>query len=115
MSFLNKLLFWKHDELDFDDLTNKEMQGMQPDFMAEKSPFDEHQEETPSAFPSSSLPPRSSPASLAPASFSRGAESRGTDLELINSKLDTIKAQLNAIEQRLAGLERNDEKKQRLW
>ena len=109
MSFLNKLFFWKHDDFDFDDVTEKEMQGMPPQdtFGEEKSHFTEP-EEQPAA---SAFGPRT-PAALTPASFSKS----NTDLELINSKLDTIKALLNSIDQRLGIVERSgEEKKQKLW
>jgi len=49
--------------------------------------------------------------------YASSSRSRDPDLELINSKLDTLKAMLSALEQRLATLEKSLEsnKKERLW
>ena len=109
MSFLGKM-FKKHDEFDFDELAEKEAAASldhlgldQPDLgLEEKSPFPETRP-TPT--------PRSSFQSLAP------QRSEDKELELINSKLDTIRAMLVSLEQRLANIERNlgNEQKQKLW
>ncbi len=114
MGFLNKLLFWRRDdEMEFDKLAEKELQGHElspfpegPETMSpgleEHSPFDEPKLERrptlPGTKPTTTLP---------------GSKER--DLELINSKLDTIKAMLNSLDQRIAQIERPAEKKERLW
>jgi hypothetical protein len=110
MGFFNKMLFWKRrDEMDFDDLADKETRMARPkddmDFsgnlgMDEKSPFPE---DNSSNF-KLDLPKMAAPL-------------HDKDLELISSKLDTIKAMLASVEQRLANVEQSlgSEKKQRLW
>lgn len=115
MGFLNKVMFWKkHDELDLDELADKEMtrdisfprenaELGQPTGFEERSPFEEN-----------------SPA-LGSATQLRLQPAAGNipdkDLELISSKLDTIKAMLDSVEQRLSSLEQaaGIQRKQRLW
>ncbi|MBI2666354.1 hypothetical protein HYX13_01960 [Candidatus Woesearchaeota archaeon] len=118
MSLLNKLAFWKkEDEFDFDKEFSGEgaNSGISPstptkDLFAE-SPSHEPVQESPFA--------SSSSGNLSPSSFQQRQfpESRTGDAELLNSKLDTLRAQLSAIEQRLANIERllGSEQKQRLW
>lgn len=91
MGFFSKLKFWKKDDDDF--ALDK---PLEKDFsIAEKSLFPETE--------------------LASSPLKEITQSR--DLELINSKLDTLKAMLAAVEQRLANLEQAmaAEKKQKLW
>ena len=135
MGFLNKIMFWKRDdEFNFDDIANKEMstpgmdtQGMpaqddlgldhKPAGLDEKSPFDDFSHSSanrqPSAFPGMDepAPPRSVPPAV-----SMGGN---RDLELISSKLDTLKAMLASMEQRIANIEKSTgaepKKEQRLW
>lgn len=133
MGLLGKLAFWKRkDEFDFDDLAEKEMKGATTPFPEEfgfdqkqagldekpffpeegieepKSPFTQprFQETNVSSRPQVRIPaPSSSP-------------QRNIDLELINSKLDTLKAMLSSLDQRMSHLEQSGttpEKKQRLW
>lgn len=125
MSILGKLKFWhKEDDLDFDSLADKEMGKMPPtDFgtdhpssgLDEKSPFPEEPEAEPlfgSRFQSSPSPSRTPGSTFTPSSGSN------RDLELINSKLDTLKAILNSMDQRLTHLEQTsgvEKKPQRLW
>jgi len=115
MGLFSKLKFWKkEDELDFETLAEKEMgKKPSPDFgpeqntgLEEKSLFPEEPE--PAAPPFQSRMSGSAFASPSPAN---------RDLELINSKLDTLKAMLGSLDQRIAHLEQNSalEKKQRLW
>lgn len=66
---------------------------------------------TGSNFNQSAQPWQSSPSPSFP-------QTPGKDLELINSKLDTLKAMLQSIDQRLNEIERTttpDKQKQRLW
>lgn len=126
MGILNKILFWRHDdELDFDKLADQQLKtGIkddpifdQPDF-EERSPFSEQEPIKPTA-------PRGSPYKQTmyqqpqtPA-FSQSSENIHKDLELISSKLDTIKAMLSSLDQRTANLERaagvQPQRRERLW
>ena len=131
MSLLGKLKFWKkEDEFDFDELASKELEksafpaegagfdqppaGFEPKdpFAAEEESPGMPQSTPPGARPQPwrEVPQRAAP--LPPAHF----ESK--DMELINSKLDTLKAMLTSLEQRLENLERAggvQKKEQRLW
>ncbi len=126
MGILNKLLFWRHDdELDFDKLADEQLKtgikedpfGLNQD-IEERSPFPEQEPLRPTA-------PRGSPYKQttyqqpqAP-TFSQPAENIQKDLELISSKLDTIKVMLSSLDQRTANLERAagvpPQQRQRLW
>lgn len=124
MGIFDKIMFWKKkDELDFDDIgSSKEgtdappMDDLgldqKPAGLDEKSLF--HDEETPA--------PASTPGALeqrpAPPPPSATAGSKDRDLELIMSKLDTIKAILTSMDQRIANLETVagvGKKKDKLW
>jgi hypothetical protein len=124
MGILNKILFWRHDdEMDFDALAEKPLHGKDslgldmPDF-DEKSPFPDQQDLRPSSMQ------RSTPASpykqtnYQPA-LSPASENIEKDLELISSKLDTIKVMLSSLDQRTANLERaagvQQQRRERLW
>lgn len=113
MSFLNKLLFWRRDdEMEFEQIAEKELQSHErplfpdnpakPGGMEEPSLFDE---------------PRADERPLVPSTRPAATAQNPRDVELINSKLDTIKAMLNSLDQRMAHLERSGspEKKERLW
>lgn len=128
MGFLDKLKFWKReDEFSFDELATKEiseggLQGQDTLGLGEKEEHGLSSE----LFPNSPLesgtttpPPGSfgfSPpqGSLHPQSFPVGPN---RELELISSKLDTIKVLLDSLDRRMASLERTSgaEPKQRLW
>ncbi|MBI2146197.1 hypothetical protein HYU22_02565 [Candidatus Woesearchaeota archaeon] len=114
MSFLKKMLFWRRDdEAEFDKLAEKELQGGQ-----ERSLFPDNA--PPTGSEEHSLFDEPSPAERPALPGTRPAALPGSkerDLELISSKLDTIKAMLNSLDQRMAHLERsgNTEKKERLW
>ena len=120
MGLLGKLKFWKkEDDFDFDALADKEMGKIPPRDMGldqnnslpEKSHFDEELEaEPPFLSPRMQAPSRGTNTFTQPAGANR-------DLELINSKLDTLKAILNSMDQRIAHLEQMTgvEKKQKLW
>ncbi len=123
MSFLNKVQFWKkEDEFDFDKMVdqqihepNPEPLGFGEDHMGEeKSPFSSSPGFSPSPLATNpSRPMANMPSSQAPPPPQMSGSNR--DLELINSKLDTIKALLASLDQRLATMENPGEKKQKLW
>lgn len=127
MGILNKLLFWRRDDdLDFDKLADEQLKtGIRDDPLGlnqdieERSPFPEQEPIRPTA-------PRGSPykqttfqQAQPPAAFAQSAENITKDLELISSKLDTIKAMLSSLDQRTANLERaagvQPQQRQRLW
>ena len=116
MGILDKLGFGKkNDDWEFDKLADKEM-GLTPepnlDFeqkqnlgLNEKSPFDEP------AKPAAELPPHlggPEPTPIVPKQRLGGppVPPPHREMELINSKLDTIKAMLDSMERRLANLEK---------
>ena len=114
MGVLNKLMFWKkNDDFEFDKefdnglggagLPTAEDLGLdQKPLMNEKSPFD-----TP-------LQPNADPRYAPPPPPSTGNSSVGNrDLELIGSKLDTIKALLASLDQRVANLEKATQQPQK--
>ncbi|MEK6938189.1 MAG: hypothetical protein AABX04_04050 [Nanoarchaeota archaeon] len=128
MSLFSKLAFWKkEDEFNFDQVAERDMnkpdpfsQGFEQNpeesaFPPEQSTFDQPQTPSPGASPQqyaqasrTALYPGSSKPSIGP--------SGDRDLDLINSKLDTIRAMLSAIEQRLDKIERGEPKAPpRLW
>ena len=134
MGILNKILFWRHDdEFDFDSLADKDLGkaplhddplglDQKPEGLEEASSFDEigrqgDFSETRPAYPSSSPSrPQASPfAARQPAAVPASMHDR--DLELISSKLDTVKAILSSMDQRISNLERaaGVERKERLW
>ena|SRR3989338_1015643 len=139
MGLLDKIMFWKkRDEFDFDDLANKQMPSgdlIMPEGLGEndpfkdksmfpenKSPFEPHEDDslsTRSAMPSAGVPQRQNYPGTQQQSGQQGY-SQNRDLELINSKLDTLKAMLTTIEQRMAEMERasgieQKKKQERLW
>lgn len=133
MGILNKLMFWKkEDEFDFDETAEKELDfpkeedefnlDQQPSELDEGFPAEEHPSAPPFSEPQ--VPGRSrgqrdslSQPSSAYAHREPVAGTRDRDLELIQSKLDTLKAILTSLDQRMANLERaaGVEKKERLW
>ena len=121
-----KLKFWKKDDIDFDVLAQQSMKEPMgnPDFGAHDPLFPEENISSPSLPSSTQSMPISSggynPRSSSPSYPQRQIEpiSGNQDLELINSKLDTIRAMLNNLDQRLANIERSSfpqQSKQRLW
>jgi len=131
MSVFDKLKFWKKDDLDFDRMADKEMAGMPMDDnlgfeqdnlgLEEKSPFTE-EPNMGSAFPprekASSFQQQSTYREVQPTQSlqAQSTHSASKDLELINSKLDTLKAMLSSMDQRMEHIERSSgEKKERLW
>ena len=118
MGLFGKLFKKKDDDFDFDKIVDDEM-GQDPmskpdDFnmgsepMTEKSHFDEP---TPPHLDEFNKPKFSAPLQ------NNQQPSPNRDLELINSKLDTVKALLNSMDQRMANLEKaaGIQKKEKLW
>ena len=118
MGMFSKLKFWKkEDDFDFDSLASKEMAkdfppiGTPPPVTSERSPFDELDRRSD---PFSSQPEEISPSLVPQATRDLGSK---RDMELMNSKLDTIKALLQSLDQRLANLEKGpgSQDRKRLW
>ncbi len=126
MGILNKILFWRHDdELDFDKLANESLKtGIKDDPLGlnqdieERSPFPEQEPIRPTAprgspYKQTTFQPQQQPA------FSQSSENIEKDLELISSKLDTIKVMLSSLDQRTANLEKaagvQQQRRERLW
>ena len=113
MSVFDRLKFWKkEDEFDFDKIATKDIHGetaIHDELGLEEKGFEEKPLFPPAQVPAEE-PAIAKPAYQPPATANR-------DLELINSKLDTLKAMLNSMEARLANLEKaaGIEKKERLW
>lgn len=117
----------KDDEFDFDKIAQKELGTMseQPDLLnvppvgmeEEKSIFDSAPEEAmPVRFPGATAAVRPTNQGMS----QEAPQMMNRDLELINSKLDTIKALLTSMEQRIANVERSTgsqspQQRQRLW
>jgi len=134
MGLLDKILFWKkRDEFDFEDLASKQMTSSgltMPEGLGENDPFKEK-----SMFPENKSPfelhdeePLGVRSAMPPSGMQKpsysGVQLQGygqnRDLELINSKLDTLKAMLTTIEQRMTEMERasgieQKKKQERLW
>ncbi len=136
MSFVDKLKFWKkEDSFDFDDLAHKEMGKDDPfntKLSTETGPDPFAEPNLHSATPVGSHQPTTIHDPLAPKSFSQpaGAAMRHPssgqvaqftltkrDIELLNSKLDTIKAVLQSLDQRVARFEQPNaqQQQQKLW
>ena len=121
MGLLNKLMFWKkEEEFDFEGAAAKEMsrpKGKSDEFGYDyQNPALEEKSAFPDSFSSASS--RDTP-SLSPATLSRptAPDNVQRDLELISSKLDTLKAMLGSLEQRLGNIEKaaGVEQKRNLW
>tara|TARA_Y100000310_G_C20302833_1_gene632626 strand:+ start:164 stop:559 length:396 start_codon:yes stop_codon:yes gene_type:complete len=113
MSVLDKLKFWKkHDAFDFDELTSQSANtpGAVPkdDLGLGPSALD-----TPTSFDSDPFKTKSTQTRHdAPSSFSENQSHNQspsgiskTEVELLSSKLDTIKAILQSLDQRIAHIE----------
>ena len=133
MGFLGKLAFWKReDDFNFDDIASKDMghdMFKEDNLGLKEQPL--VQEKDPFAMPTETEQPSFS----APAESTSGIQQlqeqnqqmrnqqRATtgisarDVDLLSSKLDTIKALLNSMDQRIANLERasGNQRKERLW
>jgi len=119
-------MFWKKDDdFDFDHLADKELGGhntsLQEDLgLEEKSLFPEEPSFEPQSIPRSPLEQAQfAPLTQAKPSFRESPQQQfsSRDLELISSKLDTIKAMLSSLEQRMTQVEKavGAEQKSRLW
>lgn len=135
MGIFDKLKFWKkEDEFDFDKLAGDTSTGlpdeskpMQDDLGLGKSSLDKEPEMPgmPKTEPSTSPfdQPKTEPVTPQPTQPTGDVQSYqlpNRDLELINSKLDTIKAILMSLDQRTANLEKvagveQEREKKRLW
>ena len=124
MGILNKILFWRHDdELDFDKLAEQQLaKSPKDDLGLEPMPDFEEKPLFPEQEPAKPTMLRGSP--YKQTTFQQQAafpssESIEKDLELISSKLDTIKAMLSSLDQRAANLERaagvEPQRRERLW
>ncbi len=112
MGILGKMFRRKKDELDIDELAGQEA--------GEVPPLDELDEPLPGLEEKPLFPDEGGLEHLEKPFGSKivpSAGSRERELELISSKLDTIKALLTSLDQRVANLERAVavEKKERLW
>jgi len=133
MGIFDKLAFWrKEDDFDFDNLAAKEMGqppamgdnlglDQQPPGLEERSPFDQPMPGTqplPTHLEEPTAPGFQQPPPRAGISATPQPIGGNRDLELISSKLDTVKAILTSMDQRIANLERAagvEKKQQRLW
>ena len=132
MGILDKLMFWKkEDDFDFDKLANQEMgkngPGLpddlglnQPQGLGlEDKPFpDDPNLSSTAGYPAAGRPEQSRQQLSSP-NLAATPEISARDLELINSKLDTIKAILNSMDRRIAGIESatapEQRKQEKLW
>jgi len=137
MSILGKLAFWKkEDDFNFDDIASKDMsQDMfkGDDLGLKEQPLT--QEKDPFAMPTEEQSPSASPPPEETSGIQQLQEQNNQnrqsiqnqqqattgvsarDVDLLSSKLDTIKALLNSMDQRMAHLERSSgiQKKEKLW
>ena len=130
MGFLDKLMFWKKEDdfgVDFDKSVDNQMKqsddlfkgddlGLEqkPTGIDEKSPFDQIQAEAASG----ETPVEQPGAFQAQQQMQTPVGTEQRDLELLSSKLDTIKAILNSMDQRLLNLEKavgTAKKEEKLW
>ncbi len=117
----------KDDEFDFDKIAQKELGTTpdQPDLLSASPPGMEEEKSIFDTPPEEPMPGRFPGATPAARPTTRGftqeaPQMMNRDLELINSKLDTIKALLTSMEQRIANVERSTgsqtaQQRQRLW
>jgi hypothetical protein len=133
MGFLNKLLFWKHeeDDFDFDDIAKQnssQQQNQQPSFPKDDLGIpDTLGSRLEESFSSNPPDTTTKPGNLSlnnPPSYNNKNSSQQNnftrrDIELINSKLDTIKALVSSLDQRMYNLEKITNKKEKpkndLW
>ncbi len=119
MGLFSKLKFWKkEDEFDFDKTVEQEAGAEKPQFGAGGTEFGA---EAPagSLFGEERAPFSGKPEELHGLGLAKESSGFTRDLELISSKLDTVKALLNSLDQRVANLEKaagvSTERKERLW
>ena len=134
MSIFSKLAFWKKDDdFNFDDIASKDMgkdlfKG--DDLGLKEQPLT--QEKDPFAMPTEKEQPSLSPPDEQTSGIQQLREQNqqtmqpqqravtgisARDVDLLSSKLDTIKALLNSMDQRIANLERASgvQRKEKLW
>ncbi len=117
MGIMDKLKFWKKDDFDFDSMASKDM-GMDDMPLHDNSTLGQDIEEK---SPFADTPEPTTPSYAAPqqSTYQQPQPNVGAhkDMELINSKLDTIRAMLQSIEQRVANVEQATgvKQQQRLW
>ena len=108
MGLLDKIMFWKKEEEPLPEFpAPAEMTPAEP-----SAPMGMEHFGMPRPMPGVTEPPVEAPAFAPPQSFQQQqqfAPSTEQQLQLISSKLDTIKAQLETVLQRLDRLERKDE------
>lgn len=105
MGVFSKLKFWKkEDEFDFDKAVEQEAGAGKQEWGTE-TPFGEER------------PAAEKLEELHGLGLAKESGTLTRDLELISSKLDTVKALLNSLDQRVANLEKaaGVERKERLW
>ena len=132
MGFFNKLMFWKKEdnEIDFEHLTQKEMSGdhLKEIDLEKGSSFNKDLTSDPLNTEPNSFNPERMPTTDLIQEETKFEEKgsitkrKNPDLrehELINSKLDTIKALLNSLDQRIANIEKvtgvEEKKPKNLW
>ena len=134
MGIFSKLAFWKKDDdFNFDDIASKDMgkdlfKG--DDLGLKEQPLT--QEKDPFAMPTEKEQPSLSPPDEQTSGIQQLREQNqqtmqpqqraatgisARDVDLLSSKLDTIKALLNSMDQRIANLERASgvQRKEKLW
>ena len=137
MGVLDKLMFWKkEEEFSFDDLAEKEMghkdllgqdslglgnSPQEPGFAeAELGWVPNAPAPSPTRFSASGSSPlysRQSSSGMGASGYPANYPARERELELIDSKLETIKALLASLDQRIANLEKSAgvDRRQKLW
>ncbi|MDO9580303.1 MAG: hypothetical protein Q7J06_07015 [Bacteroidales bacterium] len=114
MSFFGKLKFWKReDDFNFDNIASKEMGSLPHDELNPNQPPMEEK----SMFQDPAVQDFHQDAQLTH-QYKETPSSGNRELELINSKLDTIKALLNSLDQRVGHLEQSNgvgRKENKLW
>jgi hypothetical protein len=134
MGFLGKLAFWKkEDDFNFDDIASKDMGSDM--FKGDNLGLKEQpltQEKDPFAMPTETEQPSFTPPEESTSGIQQLREQTqqtmqtqqkattgisARDVDLLSSKLDTIKALLNSMDQRIANLERTsgNQRKEKLW
>lgn len=118
MGFMDKVMFWKKDDFDFDNMSNDPMSDSSQMSDPSQDPFNNHQSipndptQTQDFAPNPPAPGYNpSSHSPSPDSFSQANPSMNSgsvsqrEIELLNSKLDTIKALLASLDQRVGVIE----------
>ncbi len=125
MGLIDKLMFWKkEDDFGFDKIAAEELQkaGIEDDpFRSGMNEGMSNGLDNPALGGTATMTRTDFGAPATRPGFipqqAGGGMSGNRDIELISSKLDTIKAMLNSVDQRLASVERSlgTEQKQKLW